>query len=590
MYGLDQADPRSVPVTPTRGLERDAALQSGSGGAGALQIVTSASGRAGTGVTSIPAVVPRRGPPSWALLPRRFPMGARSLALLRDPGLSLATIRGDDRSQRREEIEENPLEETVREATATRAEAEEKLNGILGGSVVPVQGLDLSPQVRVTTRRAQRRRRRPRQQCLAPDTHRSSLPAGRLGAVCVRFSPCGRLLAVACAGRDTKGSSQAQPRQGPGPGGAMGVVEPGGLAEVHHVRIYDLVTADVIAAQGDPEDRVEWEDDAPPGMDDDGDDDDDIAGGAGRGRGRQSTGGRAARARARARRNVSGGTGGDGEGRTVGGAVPGGAARVSPGRYDGAVLLGHTGLVHDMKWWPGVGAGAAQGAEPARGMGSVLSPRTSPWHWLLTASADGTCRLWMVPTDAPMDAQLNRAVRAANGRPDAPSPGPRAGEFTKGLASRAPALAAVLQTVPPSLCYTVAFHPANPRAVLVGTGDGHLQVWDTGVPVAGAPEPGNKGGMAGAAGEYTRRPRLGNGGDDGDGLDEDDGFESSEDEDGDGDGDGVGVGSSFLGAGDRGKGGGSNAATPRGHWGEAMNGEDANGGEQDEDEEARRRE
>ena len=283
---------------------------------------------------------------------------------------------------------------------------------------------------------------------------------------------------MSCAGRDAKGSTSGRPEPPPGPGGARGVLEPGGLAEVHHVRVYDLLTADVIAAQGDAADGAEWEDDVP--LEDEGGAA--TSGGQGTGTGGSSSSSSMSKTAARVARAKEAGL-----------AVPGTVARVSPGRYDGAILLGHTGLVHDMRWWPGVGAGTAQGAEPARGLGGVLSPRTSPWHWLLTASADGTCRLWMVPTDAPQDLQINRAIRAANGRPDAPAPGLRAGEFTKALSGRSPALAAVLRTVPPSLCYSVAFHPANPQAVVVGTGDGHVQVWDTCVPVGA----GNGGGMVG---------------------------------------------------------------------------------------------
>ena len=152
MYGLTGADPRSNPTSPSRPQGRRDDLIVDTGG---LPL-----GRThGAAQSSID--VPLRGPPSWSLLPRRFPMGARSLALLRDPDMTLATLKGITDPEPEEDNHLNDPElEMSRAATQTRAEAEGRLNDLLGGAAVPAGlGPLEDPGVRMTTRRARRRRR-----------------------------------------------------------------------------------------------------------------------------------------------------------------------------------------------------------------------------------------------------------------------------------------------------------------------------------------------------------------------------------------------------------------------------------------------
>jgi len=88
-------------------------------------------------------------------------MGARSLALLRDPDMTLATLKGITDPEPEEDNHLNDPElEMSRAATQTRAEAEGRLNDLLGGAAVPAGlGPLEDPGVRMTTRRARRRRR-----------------------------------------------------------------------------------------------------------------------------------------------------------------------------------------------------------------------------------------------------------------------------------------------------------------------------------------------------------------------------------------------------------------------------------------------
>lgn len=101
----------------------------------------------------------------------------------------------------------------------------------------------------------------------------------------------------------------------------------------------------------------------------------------------------------------------------------------------------------------GEGGEGAEACEPLRGHDGLVYGLdwTPDGAWLLSASADGTARVWALP-------------RAAH-RAGAP------------LGAR-PALHAVLAHVPRSYVYAARFHPALPSLVVTGAKDGALRLWD----------------------------------------------------------------------------------------------------------------
>lgn len=101
-----------------------------------------------------------------------------------------------------------------------------------------------------------------------------------------------------------------------------------------------------------------------------------------------------------------------------------------------ACLQGHGGIVHDISWH-------------------------ASSQWLISASADGTARVWFTPHASPA-----RSPRAAA----APTP-------VAALPSIPTRAAAACTLTPPSYVYVARFHPVSHNAVVTGSFDHALRVW-----------------------------------------------------------------------------------------------------------------